>query len=70
MLGSVAFISAIFLEASGSLIFYMYSNIIIKMDPQYYYVLFRIRMVLHFIVYALIAYGLFQIYKKGKFALK
>jgi hypothetical protein len=70
MQASVTFISTLFIEASGSLIFYLYSNKIIKMDKYYSDILFDIRLGVNYVVMLLISYGLYQIYMKNRTNLK
>ncbi len=64
MRAPVTFISAVFLEASGSMIFYLYSNRIVEMHMKYSTLLFGLRLLVNYLVLLLIAYGLYQIYSK------
>jgi hypothetical protein len=65
MQAPVTFISTLFLEAAGSMIFYLYGNKILEMDIFYADILFAIRFGINFIILVLISYGLYQIFKKS-----
>lgn len=57
----VSFVSAVFLEGAGSLIFYLYSNKMLLMKKVYLDALYAIKISLNFLVLFIIMYGLLQI---------
>lgn len=63
---SVSFVSAVFLQSSVSIIFYIYSNDIMEMKDSLMDFIMALRIVINYISLFMIMFGVWQIFVRGK----
>ena len=63
---SVSFVSAVFLQSSVSIIFYIYSNDIMEMKESLRDLIWYLRIVINYISLFMIMFGVWQIFDRGK----